>query len=229
MRVISLRLHAYLILVLGGVTFPATFALGQIVLDARLSTQPVQVLKAKAPLAPGQGDRVIEGSIVAPGGPIAPLPLEVTIWDLNPASASLEDQLTVRVLIRNIGKVPLEIPCSRDSVSAFKQGNKDQRALSLYGGFTSGVDLFVLVGGASFFGSPSEPGSMCSLAPQGTALILAELRVAGGNYQLQDGSLLNKTVDIRMYVREDKYAGEAKMTGVIGESISVNSVPVFWH
>jgi hypothetical protein len=206
-----------------GIAFRATNALCQMVLDG----------VAPVPREQDMPVNVIMYGMVVPGAAIHPvLPLEVTIQDLNPASASLGDWLTVSVLIRNTGKYPLEIPCSLNFASVFKPGNKDQRQLVVSASFVSAIGPLSMVA-AGFAGSASVPGSMCSIPPQGTALVLGRMQ-ARGYYAFEDLRLHNTTLDLRVKVAEWYYAenenkDEIMIINTSKDCVSVNSAPVFWH
>ncbi len=213
------RLQARLLLILAwGIVFLATNALGQMVLDGTVPVPRDQDMPAGLIINAMHG-----------GYETRPLlPLEVTIRDLNPASASVGDWLTVSILIRNKAKDPIEIPCSVNFASVLKPGNKDQRVLSVSASFVSGIGT-LLMQAATFAGSASVPGTMCSLPPQGTALVLGKM-VAGIDPRFQDSRLHNTTLDIRAKVAEYYYAeSENKVINVSQDAVSVNSAPVFWH
>ncbi len=158
----------------------------------------------------------------------APLPLEVKIRDLNPASVAMGDKMTATVLVRNIGKVPIDLPCSHDFLSVFKSGNRDQRSLSADAVFHfGGVQLFLP--GAVFAGSPDVPGSMCTLAPDATLTILATI-VAFGDARLEDQRQANTLLSMKIQLIEIFHdGGEERTTNASKPAVSVNAIPIFWR
>ncbi len=197
----------------------APVASGQMVLDG---TTPVQ-RKPEPPATPHFVAAGGSSNQIHPG-----LPLEVTIRDLNPASAALGDRLTVTILLRNAGKVPIDLPCSHDFTRVFKPGNSNLRTLSAAAVFDFGGSPISLLA-ATFAGSPSVPGSMCNLAPEASLMILGRIG-AYGDARLEDARQHNTTLTVRMRVTELYYAGdEDHVVNNSLPSISLNSVPVFWH
>jgi len=140
---------------------------------------------------------------------LAPLPLEVTIQDLWPLSATDRDKFSGDILVRNIGKEPVVIPTSRRYMEVVKKGNHDQRTLTVWlkltptGPGAGNLKPTNIVLGFTV-GSSSIPNSTISLAPQQSLLI----RTANGSLFLgpekwREAGLSLVTVSVVAVVSED--------------------------
>ena len=156
------------------------------------------------------------------------LPLEVKIRDLNPATLAMGENLTATILVRNIGKEPIDLPCSHDFVSVFRSGIADQRSLSADAVFAFG-EFSINLSGAVFAGSPNVPGSMCTLAPEATLTILATMN-ASGTARLEDPHQYNTLLSMKIEVVEYFHDGSLEqITNSSKPAVSVNSIPIFWR
>ena len=158
------------------------------------------------------------------------LPLEVTIQDLYPAAVTPLDQVTVAVLIRNTGSSSIPIPISRDFAAVLKRGNADQSELVVM------IDVLLprsrrwsisMMGSA--VGSPSVPGSLLQLPPNGTIMI----RLAG---KLNSSELWNDSggepanLSVQARIREEYYEQDRYFVKKRSEDItSVADKRLFWR
>ncbi len=156
------------------------------------------------------------------------LPLEVKIRDLNPANVARGENMTATILVRNAGKSPIDLPCSHDFASVFRSEIADQRSLRADAAFAFG-ELTITLTGAVFAGSPNVPGSMCTLAPEATLIILATMN-ASGTAWLEDPKQYNTLLSMKIEVIEFFHDGSLEQ--IINSSkpaVSVNAVPIFWR
>jgi hypothetical protein len=105
-----------------------------------------------------------------------PLPLEVTVQQLWPLTASYRDKFAAEILVRNMGMEPVAIPISRNYLEVVKPGNQDQRMLTVFlkltpTGSTAGNMKPISIAIGLTVGSSSVPNSTISLAPQESLLI----------------------------------------------------------
>jgi len=113
------------------------------------------------------------------GGMKPLLPVKLSIRDISPRSVTPLDQITVDVVLQNVGKEPIALPCR--SGHHWKAGTHGQRDISFRLELTApgGKGVRIFLGRA--YGAPDIPGSLVTLAPNDTLAIraVASLRETG--------------------------------------------------
>ena len=204
----------WLLLWLVGFHFFCVSAPCQIFLDATVPESEEQS-------GPRTGSAGINSSVKRPT-----LPLEVTIRDLYPVSASYGDQISVTLLLRNVSKESLDIPCSRNFTDVSTDGNKDQRGLGAFVRLMEGkIPVQIVV--AVFGGSASVPGSMCTMPPNGTILVRGQGRIESQS-ALEDPSLAGTTLNAKASIQESYYDDHHVEINFSQDCVSVNSVSLYW-
>jgi hypothetical protein len=154
------------------------------------------------------------------------LPLEIHIRDLYPVTAAYGDRLNVLLNLRNTGKVPFSIPCSRDFNQLSDENVRDERQLSIALQLLEDqIPVRILVG--AFAGAPSVPGSMCELQPGATMLIRGSGLISG-QQRLEDPAAAQTTLNLKGVVILHDYDAQHAEINYSQPAISSDSVALYY-
>lgn len=151
--------------------------LGPMLLAGQREEAGIPVLDWTGPPPPPKGTFGFPGDEGggAPGlkpDPRYPLPLELTVRSVLPASIAPGRKLVIELLVRNIGSDPYWLPVARNDGTVHAAGNKGRRSCSVTVRFyAAGGGPPQEVSGETAWGSASAPASLFRLPP-GQAVIL---------------------------------------------------------
>ena len=164
------------------------------------------------------------GSIGAGMKPL--LPVKLSIRDISPRFAGPLDQITVELVLRNVGKEAIVLPFS--SGNHWRSGVHGQRDMSFGLELTApgGKGVRIFLGKA--YGATDIPGSLVTLAPNDTLAIraVASLRETGA----WSGDVASPA-DVKMAASVDEARWDDTRFEIIGTSrldIGTSPTPLTW-